>query len=144
MPTGEALAGLLLEHVPEAIAPGCVPDPQRLWPGELATIVCTDDAGGVTVTYSGFQSADAVEAAIDASLEGIDVSALAPSCDQGTFVGPYEVEGEEVGRVVCWTEQGGQAIMWSDDRLAILAVAASPTLDPAGLYLWWLGAGPIP
>jgi hypothetical protein len=32
--------------------------------------------------------------------------------------------------------------MWSDERLAILAVAASPTLDAAGLYLWWLGAGP--
>jgi hypothetical protein len=45
--------------------------------------------------------------------------------------------------VACWVEQGGQAIMWSDDRLAILAVAASPTLDAAGLYLWWLGAGPV-
>ena len=144
MPTGEALAALLLEHVPPAIVAGCVPDAQRLWPGELATVVCTDDEEGVTVTYSGFQGADAVEAAIDSSLEGVDASALAPSCDLGTFVGPYEVEGEEVGRVVCWAEEGGQAIMWSDDRLAILAVAASPTLDAAGLYLWWLGAGPIP
>lgn len=143
LPTGEALAALLLEHVPPAIAQGCVPDPQRLWPGELATLVCTDDTTGVTVTYSGFESADAVEAAIDAELEGIDESALALSCDLGTYVGPYEVEGEEVGRLVCWAEQGGQAIMWSDDRLAILAVAASPTLDAAGLYLWWLDAGPV-
>lgn len=144
LPTGEALAALLLEHVPPAIAQGCVPDQQRLWHGELATLVCTDEAGGVTVTYSGFDGVDAVEAAIDTSLEGIDVSAAAPACDLGTFTGPYEVEGEEVGRVVCWPEQGGQAIMWSDDRLAILAVAVSPTLDAAGLYLWWLEAGPIP
>ena len=61
----------------------------------------------------------------------------------GTFFGPYTVEGEEVGRVACWAEQGGQAIMWSDDRLAILSVAASPALDAAGLYLWWLDAGPV-
>jgi hypothetical protein len=33
--------------------------------------------------------------------------------------------------------------MWSDDRLGILAVAVSRTLDPAGMYLWWLGAGPV-
>jgi hypothetical protein len=144
MPTGAALAALLLDHVPETIAAGCEPDTQRLWAGELATAVCTDDIGGVAVSYSGFESADAVEAAIDASLEDIDVSALAASCDLGTFVGPYEVEGEEVGRVVCWAEQGGQAIMWSDDRLAILGVAVSSTLDPASLYLWWLSAGPIP
>jgi hypothetical protein len=143
LPTGEALAALLLEHVPPAIAPGCVPDTQRVWVGELATLVCTDEASDVTVTYSGFDGAEAVEAAIDASLEGIDLSAVAASCDLGTFVGPYDVEDEEVGRVVCWAEQGGQAIMWSDDRLAILAVAVSPTLDAAGLYLWWLEAGPI-
>ena len=109
---------------------------RRLWTGELATLVCTDDVSGVKVTYSGFGSADAMEAAVDAALEGIDLSALAPSCDQGPFFGPYTVEGEEVGRVACWAEQGGQAIMWSDDRLAILSVAASPALDPAGLYLW--------
>jgi hypothetical protein len=143
LPTGEALAALLLEHVPPAIAEGCIPDEQRLWPGELMTLACTDPSGGVTVTYSGFESAEAVEAAIDASLADIDVSVVAPACDLGTYVGPYQVEGEEVGRVVCWPEQGGQAIMWSDDRLAMLAVAVSPTLDAAGLYLWWLEAGPI-
>lgn len=143
LPTGEALAALLLEHVPPDIGPGCVPDEQRLWDGELATLVCADEATGVTVTYSGFASVDALEAAFDASLEGIDLSDVAPSCDLGPYLGDYQVEDEQVGRVACWPEQGGQAIMWSDDRLAILAVAASPTLDPAGLYLWWLEAGPV-
>lgn len=144
LPTGEALAALLLEHVPPGIGPGCVPDQQRLWSGELATLVCADDVGGVTVTYSGFESADALEAAFDASLETIDLSDTAASCDLGPYLGVYTVEDEQVGRVACWAEQGGQAIMWSDERLAILSVAASPTLDAAGLYLWWLGAGPVP
>ncbi|MEZ4597494.1 MAG: hypothetical protein R3C32_12145 [Chloroflexota bacterium] len=144
MPTGEALAALLLEHVPPDIGGSCVPDAQRLWPGELATLVCSPAGSGVTVTYSGFGSADTLEAAFDASLETIDLGEVADSCDQGPYLGGYEVEDEEVGRVACWAEQGGQAIMWSDDRLAILGVAASPTLDAAGLYLWWLGAGPVP
>jgi hypothetical protein len=144
LPTGEALAALLLEHVPPAIGPSCVPDPQRLWEGELATLVCTDAGSDVTVTYSGFGSAAAAEAAFDASIAAIDLSDLADSCDTGTWAGSYEVEDEEVGRAACWAEQGGQAVMWSDDRLAIVAVAVSPSLDPAGLYLWWLDAGPVP
>lgn len=144
LPTGQALAALLLDHVPPAIGPTCVPDTQRLWPGELATLACTDQASGVTVTYSGFDGSAAAEAAFDASLEAIDLGPEAGSCDQGAYVGTYDVEDEGVGRVACWAEQGGQAIMWSDDRLAILAVAVSPTLDAAGLYLWWLDAGPVP
>ena len=48
------------------------------------------------------------------------------------------------GQITCWQEGNGQAIMWSDDRLSMLSVAVSPSLDPAGLYLWWEGAGPIP
>lgn len=144
LPTGEALAALLLEHVPPHIAPACVPDGQRLWPGELATLACTDEVSGVTVTYSGFEGGDALQAAFEAALATIDMGGLADSCDQGPWLGGYQVEGEEVGGVACWEEQGGQAIMWSDGRLAILAVAVSPTLDPAGLYLWWLEAGPVP
>jgi hypothetical protein len=144
LPTGDALAALLLDHVPPEIGQSCVPDAQRLWPGELATLACTADTGDVTVTYSGFDTPDSAEAAFDGSLGSIDLRQLAGSCDQGPYLGPYEVEGEEVGRVACWAEQGGQAIMWWDGRLAILAVAASPTLDAAGLYLWWQGAGPVP
>jgi hypothetical protein len=144
LPTGDALAALLLEHVPPEIGPGCVPDTQRLWTGELATLVCTDDSQDVTVTYSGFDSVDSLEAAFDASMQGIDLGDVAPSCDEGPYTGAYQVDGEQVGNVTCWDERGGQAIMWSDDRLAILSVAASPTLDAAGLYLWWQGAGPVP
>jgi len=142
LPTGEALAALLLEHVPADIGPSCVPDSQRLWQGELATLVCSEEGSGVTVTYSGFDGADTLAAAFDASLQDIDLSVTAESCDLGPYLGAYEVDDEQVGQVACWAEQGGQAIMWSDERLAILAVAASPTLDAAGLYLWWLGAGP--
>lgn len=144
LPTGEALAALLLEHVPPEFGQSCVPDAQRLWPGELATLACTDDASGVTVTYSGFADSDSLQAAFESALATIDLGEVADSCDQGPWLGAYQVEGEEVGGVACWAEQGGQAIMWSDGRLAILAVAVSSTLDPAGLYLWWLGAGPIP
>jgi hypothetical protein len=144
LPTGEALAALLLEHVPPELGPSCVPDAQRLWPGELATLACTDDASGVTVTYSGFEGPDSLQAAFEAALSTIDLGEVADSCDQGPWLGAYEVEGEAVGGLACWAEQGGQAIMWSDGRLAILGVAVSSTLDPAGLYLWWLGAGPVP
>lgn len=142
LPTGD-LSGLLLAHVPEPLAAGCVRDDQRLWEGEVATLVCTDVDQGVTVTYSGFVDIETLRAAYEDSLASIGITQVAASCDLGTYVGPYLVEGEEVGQVTCWSEPGGRAIMWSDERLAILSVAASPALDPAGLYLWWLVAGPI-
>jgi hypothetical protein len=45
---------------------------------------------------------------------------------------------------VCWSEPNGHAIMWSDDRLSMLSVAVSPSLDTSTLYTWWLEAGPVP
>ncbi len=143
LPSGD-LSGLLLAHVPATIAAGCVADAQRLWEGEIATLVCIDAVNDVRVTYSGFRDVTALRSAYAESLAGIDLTQVAASCDQGPFMGVYQVEGEDVGQVTCWPEQGGRAIMWSDERLAILSVAVSGPLDPAGLYLWWLEAGPDP
>ncbi len=143
LPSGD-LTPRLLAHIPDTIAPTCAPDDQRLWEGELVTLVCSPTDADVTVTYSGFDTADHMGAAYQSSLDTIDVSGMAASCDLGTFTGSYQLDGETVGQITCWQEGNGQAIMWSDDRLSMLAVAVSPSLDPAGLYLWWEGAGPIP
>ena len=83
-------------------------------------------------------------AAYQASLDTIDLSNLTASCDTGTWSGAYQVDGQDVGQTTCWPQPNGHAIMWSDDRLAILSVAVSPSLDAPGLYQWWLGAGPNP
>ena len=120
------------------------PDDQRLWEGELVTLVCAPADADVQVTYSGFDTADHMGAAYQSSLDTIDLSDVAASCDLGTWTGSYQLEGETVGQLTCWSEPNGRAIMWSDDRLSMLSVAVSRTLDPAGLYLWWLGAGPEP
>jgi len=141
LPSGD-LVELLLGHIPDAIAPTCDADEQRLWEGEVATVVCLPSDADVTVTYSGFDTADHMGAAYQMSLDTIDVSDIAGSCDLGTWTGSYQLEGETVGQLTCWSEPNGRAIMWSDDRLSMLSVAVSPSLDPAGLYLWWLAAGP--
>jgi hypothetical protein len=141
LPSGD-LVELLLSHVPEVIAPTCVADDQRLWEGELVTLVCAPIDVDVQVTYSGFDTLEHMGAGYQSSLDTIDLSDLAASCDLGTWTGSYQVEGDTVGQLTCWSEPNGRAIMWSDDRLSILSVAVSRTLDAAGLYLWWLGAGP--
>ncbi len=143
LPSGD-LVPLLRAHVPEVIAATCTPDEQRLWQGELTTLVCSPTDADVQVTYSGFDTVDDMGRAYQSSLDTIDLSSAAASCDQGTFTGTYQVDGEDVGQVTCWSEPNGRAIMWSDDRLSILSVAVSPSLDPAALYLWWLDAGPDP
>ena len=141
LPSGD-LTALLLAHIPAGIAPTCTPDTQRLWDGELVTLVCTPTDADVKVTYSGFDTADHMGAAYQSSLDTIDLSALADGCDAGTWTGPYQLDGQDVGQVTCWSEPNGHAIMWSDDRLSIMSVAVSPSLDAAGLYLWWIDAGP--
>ncbi len=143
LPTGD-LGGLLLAHIPDAIAASCVPDTQRLWEGELETLACSLLDADVVVTYSGFDTHDHMGAAYQESLDALDMSDLADSCDLGTWTGSYQANGVDVGQVTCWSEPNGRAIMWSDDRLSMLSVAVSPSLDSGGLYQWWLGAGPTP
>ncbi len=143
LPSGD-LVSLLLAHIPADIATTCSPDSQRLWEGEVVTLVCAPADADVEVTYSGFDTADHMGAAYQSSLDTIDLSQMADSCDAGTFSGSYQLDNAPVGQLTCWQEGAGQAIMWSDDRLSILSVAVSPSLDAAGLYLWWEGAGPAP
>ena len=143
LPSGD-LSGLLLAHIPTAFQSTCVSDSQRLWEGELVTLVCKPTDSDVTVTYSGFDTHDHMGAAYQSSLDGIDLSSLADGCDTGTWTGANVEDGQTIGQTTCWSEQNGRAIMWSDDGLSVLSVAVSPTLDAAGLYQWWLGAGPTP
>ena len=143
LPSGD-LTSLLLAHVPAAFASTCVPDSQRLWDGELVTLVCKPQDSDVTVTYSGFDTADHMGAAYQSSLDTIDLSVLSDGCDTGTWTGSYLRDGQPIGQATCWTLDDGQAIMWSDDALSVLAVAVSPSLDALGLYQWWLEAGPEP
>ena len=143
LPSGD-LVSLLLAHIPADIASSCSPDTQRLWEGEVVTLVCAPTDADVEVTYSGFDTADHMGAAYQSSLDTIDLSNMADTCDAGTFSGSYQLDNEPVGQLTCWQEGAGQAIMWSDDRLSILSVAVSPSLDAPGLYLWWEGAGPEP
>jgi hypothetical protein len=141
LPSGD-LTALLLAHIPADIAPGCTADSQRLWEGEVVTLVCASSDADIEVTYSGFDTADHMGAAYQSSLDTIDLSTLAAACDMGTWTGAYQLDGQDVGQATCWSEPNGQAIMWSDDRLSILAVAVSPSLDASSLYQWWLDAGP--
>ena len=143
VPSGD-LTSLLLAHVPAAFASTCEPDSQRLWDGELVTLVCRPLDDDVTVTYSGFDTPDHMGAAYQTSLDSIDLSDLSDGCDTGTWTGSYLRDGQEIGQATCWAQDNGHAIMWSDDSLSVLAVAVSPSLDPLGLYQWWLEAGPEP
>ncbi len=102
LPSGD-LTGLLLAHVPAAFASTCEPDSQRLWDGELVTLVCQPPDDDVTVTYSGFDTADHMGAAYQSSLDTIDLSVLSDGCDTGTWTGSYLRDGQEVGQATCWS-----------------------------------------
>ncbi len=117
LPSGD-LTSLLLAHIPPAIASTCTPDTQRLWEGEVVTLDCRPADADVTVTYSGFDTPDHMEAAYQSSLDTIDLSNVDASCDMGTWSGTYQVEGQDEGQATCWPQQNGHAIMWSDDPLS--------------------------
>ena len=142
MPGGD-LTGLLLAHIPADIAPTCTADPQRLWEGELVTLVCAPPDADVEVTYSGFDTADHMGAAYQSSLDTIDLSILADALRRGHLDGylPARGAGCRPGDLLVGAQRPRRSCGPTTD-LSILSVAVSPSLDAASLYQWWMEAGP--
>jgi hypothetical protein len=135
-PAGDALAA----HVPEELRDTCrlVPPPD----GAAAAIDCP--AGGATqAVYLQYADEAGMTDAYDALVEE-HPEATGVSCDVSPSEGPYTVDGVEVGRLLCFEEDGSARLVWTDERLDIMgdAIWSDESYDP--LYRWWLAAGPIP
>jgi hypothetical protein len=131
----------LLAHVPEFIAPSCHSDDSPFGTGTALTCQTVDP---VVVSYTLMSSVAEVDQAFSEAQASIGVTPEALTCEEGPFVGRYDVAGLGSGQILCATTRTEQVFVWSRDDLPILGFAVSDTFDFPQLYAWWLGAGPNP
>jgi serine/threonine protein kinase/DNA-binding SARP family transcriptional activator len=140
----------LQSYLPSALAPSCLPMAgKEAARGELASLVCTEDQ--LEVLYQLFPRPDLMDAAFQtqANIAG------APNGECATdheAVGTYAVDGSPAGRVLCFVRgayrngsvaaDASSHLVWTDERLLVLADATRSDASDLSLYGWWLGAGP--
>jgi hypothetical protein len=109
---------------------------------------CSALTVGITLNYSQYASADLRNSAYQDEFAQAQIEPDTGSCeDHSTWPAEssYDVGGQPVGRRMCVDQQGRPTIIWTDDRLNVLANATSQIGDPAGLLQFWTTqAGPLP
>ena len=145
-PLLSAAAMELLQHVPEDYRPGCFETvPSAAEPGALVAVACALPEGSEVelAEYVQFDSTDTMNAAyqqrVDTYGTGED-----QSCQEGPAEGPYTIDGEDAGRLLCAEQLIGGRYDWTDERLDILSNLTDFDADYAVLYDEWLEAGPNP
>jgi len=131
----------LLLHVPSDIASTCQSDPRRFYDGESASLLCYP-VSDMYATYTQYDSIDHMTAAFEDATSNLDLGDGSGSCETNPYIGIYTVDGTEAGSVACWQVEAITNILWTDRTTDIMSFGSSDTLDLAGLYAWWLGAGP--
>lgn len=136
-PAGDALAA----HVPPELRQSC--RVVSLADRQPAVAIDCPSGSAVQAAYLQYEDDASLTEAYDALVED-HPEATGVSCDVSPSEGPYTVDGVEVGRLLCFEEDGSARLVWTDERLDIMgdAVWSDATYD--ALYRWWLAAGPIP
>ena len=133
----------LLGRIPAPISASCEPTTPGvlLPPASLASMTCGHDP--VTVTYSLFDSARAMDDWFNQSI-GI-VRAFPGDCATDRKAeGIYTIDLVRAGRVLCYTEAGASHIEWTDEGLLIHGAASREDPSDQDLYVWWADeAGPL-
>jgi class 3 adenylate cyclase len=143
----------LLTHVPVQFRTGCAPAPGL---AGRAQIVCLAPGIG-SITYTAYDNVAAMREEYDrrygsgALQDAHDIGRI-QACPEGPYQRSYyQAAGIQSGRVSCLVDLNIPNVVWSDERLAILTVAASqdlqgPSVTLEALHRWWQRreAGPIP
>jgi hypothetical protein len=135
----------LLAHVPEGLRASCTAQTAASSP-PIYMATCTATAGGITVNYSEYASAEVMNSAYQEIFAPVQIDPNSGSCeDHSTWPaeGTYDVEDSPAGRRLCTDKPGTPTIYWTDDRLNILSQASGA--DATQLLEFWTNeAGPIP
>ena len=149
---GDPATAELLEHVPRAIRASCAAVP-AVAPIE-ATLTCT--LGDIAVSYTAYVDRESLQAAYELSFDEAQIEPDTGRCyesDGGLIVATpnhwpaehrYSVAGNPRGRYLC-VEREAPSIVWTDERLDILAVAVGSSEQRDELVRAWITElGPVP
>lgn len=139
--TGDPAVEALLLHVPESVRDLC----RTVTRADLAATVAVDCAMPEmrVTTYLQYADPATMTRVYDARVAA-HAEATGSSCQMEPGEGPYTVDGIEVGRLLCVLQDDVATIYWTDERVSIMGRAQAANRSFAGLYAWWLEAGPLP
>jgi len=140
-PTDDPAVEALLLHVPESLRDLC----RTVTRAELGATLAVDCATPEVPVTTYLQYADPATMTRDYdALVAAHGEATGSSCRTEPGEGPYTVDGIEVGRLLCILQDDVATIYWTDERVSIMGQAQAANASFAGLYAWWLEAGPLP
>jgi hypothetical protein len=127
----------LMASVPLTLASRCErADPTS---GAIARVVCSPASGADRVMYLLFDADEALQVAYAARLDRIAAADReGPGCASGAGS-----ERLKSGRRTCYRDEGGAAVVWTNDLVYILADARRNDADWKALDAFWVEAGPI-
>jgi hypothetical protein len=130
----------LLGYVPEGMRAACHPSVSPMTDGPA--VECVD--GGATVSHTLFEDVASRDATFTMAQSAIDAVASADSCAAGPYSGPYALGPNGAGDILCLSDGTQVVFLWARDGVPVLSFAVTDTLDQAGMFEWWLSAGPNP
>lgn len=139
----------LLARTPASFAATCKPisvpaaDASQ---GVDAEVACQPGAlgGGGSVQYAHFRGAGAMQNAYASLTHGLPPGNCMSAAGQESY--SLRSSSQTAGDLACLVNNAGQHVfLWTDNRLAILSIAASKNMTFADLNQWWQGdSGPEP
>lgn len=144
----------LLGHIPAVSRVGCVrPSADQIWRDVGATpvtaVACGPTSGAQLVVYYRFRSQADMSLVYGPAHDSPDTSGhREPRCTESpesfNAEHSYPADGTRVGRLGCETDKdtGERTMRWTDDPLAVIAVAHQGTAPYAMVDWWTHDAGP--
>jgi hypothetical protein len=136
-------APLLRAVIPATFGKGCEAEEP---PDEaLASLACTPSPRIPSAHYALFHDTAAMNRAMSARVSELGLPK--GDCETNGFaVSAYGTEGEgNWGRLLCYVDEEGSHVDWTNEDLRILASALAPVDADNELYEWWrYEGGPLP
>jgi hypothetical protein len=137
----------LLAHAPGTLRDRCAPDVPVSGPylHELARIRCQPSVD-ITLTISLFDTAEALDVAFDQAVSWAAVFGrlMGFTCQEGGFIGRWDVDGDEIGGALCFGVANEARITWTHEMARILATLRVPDADHARAWEVWLLSREVP
>jgi hypothetical protein len=138
-----AASGSVLSHVPVTYRDACQPAESDPTNGLLDTVSCSPAGEAETAVYFLYDSVETLEAAFEGLLAARGAITDGTDCSIGPALVDYTIGGQTAGKLACFVQDDVAAALWTDRRLRVLAFGVKSEQDFAGLYEWWLEAGPV-
>lgn len=133
-------AAAILRHVPAAQRGTCQPlEPSGT---EIASVSCATGSG-VSVLYALYGNGIAADGDFATVTAGL-ATPRAGTCAEGPFLGTYEVAGEVVGQLACWTTDGTGYLVASDKRIPMIVFLMDEDGDLGALEQALAQLAPLP